>query len=39
MQNGSENLELTEAEHDVRQLEQHVADQADPNQSSAGGKP
>jgi len=27
MQNGSENLELVEAEEDVRELEQHVADQ------------
>jgi hypothetical protein len=27
MQNGSENLELVEAEEDVRELEQHVAHQ------------
>jgi hypothetical protein len=27
MQNGSEDLELVEAEEDVRELEQHVADQ------------
>jgi len=27
MQNGSENLELVEAEKDVGELEQHVADQ------------
>ena len=27
MQNESENVELTEAEDDVRQLEQHIADQ------------
>jgi len=38
MQNGSEDLELVEAEEDVRELEQHVADQRIRKDLQAAGR-